>query len=103
MACGITPVMLNIGGFILKTGVGWVGSMEQWVTEYTCLPARVTSAGPMKGPQTKSSPRPCLCCGLRWADTVELSLGVGGLNESAGKAGTSFAGARILSVLFSIC
>ena len=100
--------MLSIGGFILITCVGQVGSMEQWTAEYTCLLARVTSAGPAKRPQTKSSPRPCLFCGLRWADTLELALGVAGSDESARKAGASFAGAsfagaRTLAVLFGIC
>lgn len=99
----MTPVMLGIGGFILITGVGWVGSMEQWTTGYTCLLARVISAGPAKGPRTKSSPRPCLCCGLRWADTLELALGVAGSDKSAGKTRASFAGARTLAVLIGIC
>lgn len=47
----MTLVMLSMGGFILITGVGQIGSMEQWMTEYTCLLARVISTGPAKGPK----------------------------------------------------
>lgn len=101
-ACGLTLVMLSIGGFILTTGVVQGGSVERWVTLHLVICQGYLHRA-AKGPWTKSSTRPWLCCRLRWVDTLRLALDVAGLDESLGKAKGSFAGARCLSVLFDIC